>query len=48
MELSEFLAAQHPRLVPFPIVLLLTALVLDTAAHWATRLLWLRKFVLAD
>jgi hypothetical protein len=49
MELSQFLAAQHPRLVPFPIVLLLTALVLDAAGlirrsprpHWAARLAWL-------
>jgi len=31
MEISRFLAALHPRLVPFPIVLLLTALLLDGA-----------------
>src|SRR5579862_473933 len=29
MEISRFLAELHPRLVPFPIVLLLTALLLD-------------------
>ena len=32
MEISRLLAALHPRLVPFPIVLLLTALVLDGVA----------------
>ncbi|HUI07039.1 MAG TPA: DUF2231 domain-containing protein [Verrucomicrobiae bacterium] len=31
MEISRFLAELHPRLVPFPIVLLLTALLLDGA-----------------
>ena len=31
MEISRLLAELHPRLVPFPIVLLLTALLLDGA-----------------
>ena len=35
MEISHLLAELHPRLVPFPIVLLLTALLLDGAG-----LLW--------
>src|ERR1051326_8919296 len=47
MEWSHFLANWHPRLVPFPIVLLLLALVMDAAglifrsqrAHWAGK--WL-------
>lgn len=49
MEFAIFLAEQHPRIVPFPIVLLLVGLVLDAAglitrserAHWAARLAWL-------
>ncbi len=49
MEIPIFLAEQHPRLVAFPIVLLLSALVLDGAglitrserAHWAARWAWL-------
>lgn len=47
MEFSLFLGNLHPRLVPFPIVLLLTGLLLDAAgliwrserAHWAAKLL---------
>src|SRR5262245_56249193 len=49
MEFSRFMAEQHPRLVAFPIVLLLAAVVLDLVglirrndrAHWAGRLAWL-------
>lgn len=49
MEFSQFLANQHQRLVPFPIVLFFAALALDVAglifrserAHWAARLGWL-------
>ncbi len=49
MEIPIFLAEQHPRLVAFPIVLLLSALVLEGAglvarserAHWAARWAWL-------
>jgi uncharacterized membrane protein len=49
MEISIWLAEQHPRLVAFPIVLLLSALGLDCVgligrnerAHWAARLAWL-------
>lgn len=47
MELSQLLGGLHLRLVPFPIVLLLAALLLDFAgllwrsdkAHWAGKLL---------
>jgi uncharacterized membrane protein len=49
MEFSQLLAEWHPRLVPFPIVLLLTALLLDgfgvllrnERAHWAGKWLML-------
>jgi uncharacterized membrane protein len=49
MEISQFMAQLHPRLVPFPIVLLLTALVFDAVGlalrservHWAGKLLML-------
>jgi uncharacterized membrane protein len=47
MEFSLFLGNLHPKLVPFPVVLLLTGLLLDAAgliwrserAHWAAKLL---------
>jgi uncharacterized membrane protein len=47
MEIARFLGEQHPRLVQFPVVLLLTALLLDAAgliwrserSHWCARLL---------
>ncbi len=49
MEFSQILAEWHPRLVPFPLVLLLTALALDAVgwwrksetAHWAGKWLML-------